>query len=451
MKSLKIDSIIVFDLICYGLVLIFTAIFLSGLNFQGLNILVVLSFFLIGLLSFLSIVSSKQNISIFRTAHIFNYIFLFIAPLQQYSNRSSLWRGNGVWLDFNDNLYLKTNIIILVFIIVFNVSYWLKKNKPNSRNKEINNSFNDSLKNINNKTRVFLVLVSTFSIVYLLLTHNLTSKGELIADVKIGSQILNIVRYFPVCSLLIFLNKYSKNFNLLRKDFIFWIVLVETLLIFFPLWGNMPRFIIFGTYIVVIASVFSKYKYKSFYFLIFFLGFSLNFSSLRYVSEITSFFSFNMNFNHIDFDAYQLLMMMINYTDNLGITWGNNIFSALMFLLPRSIWQGKMEASGGIVISHYGSWFTNVSAPYIGEWYFAFGWIGIILGGFLTAILIKKVDSWSENTNFIKESCFCILCGMTIYNCRGALLATLSFSLGLILSLLFVSFSVKQINKISFK
>ena len=439
------------DNVVYGFILITTIAFTTNINYENKSPLVIITFYIIGLFSFFSIVSSKKNISIFRTAHIFNYIFLFLAPLHQYLTvgGQSLWKGNGVFLFYSDSLYLKTNLIIISGLLIFNIAYMLKTTKKgNNNDKLIKKQVKRTFSYLSNKSRITLLIVSTLSLIYLILTNNLTSSGEIIGDGKIYAQVINIVRYFPVCSTILYLIYYNSDFNVLKKDKSFLAILFEVVLIFFPFWGNMPRFLLFGTYIVLISELFTNSKNKSFYFLLFFVGFSLDFSALKHFSNLFAFLTIKMNYNHLDFDAYQLLMSIVSYTDNVKKTYGLNILSALMFLIPRSIWGNKMDATGGIVISYYGSWFKNVSAPYIGELYFAFGWLGVIIGSVVTGIIVKTIDSWNESKLFIKKGVFCILCGMTIYISRGSLLPTMAFTLGIILSLVFICYLNEVTNKL---
>lgn len=153
-----------------------------------------------------------------------------------------------------------------------------------------------------------------------------------------------------------------------------------------------------------------------------------------------------INFNHVDFDAHQLLMASIKYVNNNHIFYGLNIFSALFFLLPRSVWKGKAEGTGSIVMKYFGSWQLNVSTPLVAELYTAFSIRGVILGFLLLGKMIYKIDQWSYSYEPIKISLFCLFAGMTTYILRGSLLASVAFTGGLVVSMFFTFFVCKIFN-----
>ena len=79
---------------------------------------------------------------------------------------------------------------------------------------------------------------------------------------------------------------------------------------------------------------------------------------------------------------------------------------------------------------------------------------GILLicaGAFtLVAYIFSKIDSWNSETHLMKKGTFCIFSGMAIYISRGSLLASMAYTLGLVLSCYVISkvvhVGVKKIN-----
>ena len=130
-------------------------------------------------------------------------------------------------------------------------------------------------------------------------------------------------------------------------------------------------------------------------------------------------------------------MTVISYTDEIGITYGKNLLTALAFIIPRSIWTGKMDATGSLAITFWGSSEWNVSAPLVSELYFSGKWIACIIGAIVLAILFSIIDRWCRSNSIIKRGVFCVVSGEILYICRGALLPTLSFTLGMLLPLFF--------------
>lgn len=397
------------------------------------NIFVYGSFLLIGGISFYGSINTANTINIARTVNIFSYVFFFLAPWQQYSTGANLWAGNGLSINFTDDLYLKANMIIIISLLFFNVTYFRLR-----KHDEIFNDCDNRMDISAHGNRKTLLLISIASFSALLISGNLTGNGIEIGNTSVNSQLWNMVRFTVVCGLVVYDTIYD-NKREMAKDQSFKILMILFVLIFFPFWGNMARFLLLGAYVVVLALWLHTTKYKSWYFLMFYLGFVYLFSSMRLAESISVLQGMKMNFLHVDYDAYQMLMTVIQYTDDTGIVFGKNILSALSFIIPRSIWLGKLPNSGGLAASYYGSWFTNVSSPLFGELYFASGWLGVVIGSIALGDIARKIDGWRISRSIWKKGAFCTTVGMTVYICRGALLASMSFTLGLLLTVWIMS------------
>lgn len=430
------------DFLVYIFIIVSTILLLISFGIRQGGLVVYLSFVLVGIISFIEAVHTNSNINIKRTVNIFSYIFFFIAPWQQYTENVSLWSVNGLALNYDESLYLKANLIIIIALIFFNYAYnyFQKKNITTLEQRE------ESVQYVVSKQSKFILLaISTISFLILIATGNLMGNGLVIGDSSINSQLWNMIRFFPVCAIILYAMAYGDMRHMLKhKSFDF--ILIFFLIIYFPFWGNMARFMLLGTYVVILALLFEKNKNKSLYFLLYYVGFIVGFSSIRRATSINVLMNININFCHVDFDAHQILMTLIKYTDEQGIVFGKNIISALAFIIPRSIWNGKMLNSGGIVANYYGSWFTNVSSPLFGELYFALKWLGVVVGAIILAFVALKIDSWNKSMNLMKRGTFCIAVGMTIYICRGSLIASMAFTLGLLLALFIIS-KVAKVKK----
>lgn len=437
MKVRKLDFVI------YIFIIASTIWLLTSFGIRQGEIEVYLSFVLVGIISFIEAVHTSSNINIKRTVNIFSYIFFFIAPWQQYTENVSLWSGNGLSLKYDDSLYLKANLIIIVSLGLFNgvYNYCHKKDITMLEQREEVVQYV-----VSKQSKFILTAISTISFLILGVTGNLMGNGLTIGDSSINSQLWNMIRFFPVCAIVLYAMAYGDMRHMMKyKSFDF--ILIIFLIIYFPFWGNMARFLLLGTYVVILALLFKNNKNKSLYFLLFYVGFIVGFSSIRRATSISALMNVSINFCHVDFDAHQILMTLIKYTDEQGMVFGKNIISALAFIIPRSIWSGKMLNSGGIAASYYGSWFTNVSSPFFGELYFSLKWLGVVVGSIVLAFVALKIDSWDESLNLMKRGTFCIAVGMTIYICRGSLIASMAFTLGLILALFIIS-KVAKVEKI---
>lgn len=423
----------ILDFIIYSAIIFIVGYFLVSLNYSNSRNDVLLSLFAIGIYSFIAIVSNKSNINIRKNFHIFVFIFFFMAPLQQYTTDIVLWRGNGLAVSYSHNDYLKTSFLVLLAMVIFDVGYLTSKSRVKSDDKTEKNTIS-----LNQSRAWILVLMSSVAFLILALTNNIVEKNNFIGNINLYTQVCNMLRFIPVCSLL-FSWMYVKEYGWKNRRLLTFVVLFESLLIFFPIWGVLARYILFGTYIVLYSFWYSDSKYKSVYFAIIFLGFCTSFSELRYNTSISNIIQgFTLNFNSPDFDAFQITMAGVKYVDEFGSFNFLNIISSLLFIVPRSVIPWKLESTGALVVRHYGSWFENVSSSIFLEFYAAAGIIGVILLSFLLGRIICKIDSYSSTDNYIQKTVFCIITGLSIYIFRGSMLAAFAFTGGVLLSVFFL-------------
>lgn len=430
-----------FDLIVYVSIFIITIILFSANIGLNKNSLVYITFIFNGCYFYYHVISSKKNISLFRLFYIFNFIFFFIAPSMQYTAGIVFWHGNGLSVNYLDEDYIIANLVILFFCIILDITYWVHKVKKRDslHNREVVFTYK--------KARA-LNCICVILLTFLILSGNLVSKSAgLSLSGNLGIQILNICRTIPVACLIyqVLLKEETGKYKLFML-----IPLIVVLIVFFPFYGSVSRFLLFGTYLAIISLFFSDYEYKSLYPLLFLIGFGVVFSSFNFfksngIHDISSFsFSF-VNFNHEDYDAYQLLMLTIKYVGKYGVCYGMNILSAVFSFVPRSIWNGKMLPSGAIFSGIFGSWFTNVSCPWIAEWYYAFGILGLFIGGIITGVLFKEIDNYSaEKWDYFGRGIYCVVTGLSIYIFRGSLLPSWSYTFATILSVAIVYIFVKK-------
>lgn len=439
-KSSIVDGLI------YLFIASLTLLVLVELDFSRKDPLTIATFLLNGTFFFVNIIYSKQNISLRRLFYIFNFIFLFLAPISQYASGVVLWRGNGVSLSYSDNDYLFANCIIFLFCLIFEITYKYKRVKKKN---VLKNKF---IRKQNFKTFLILDLISVIVFGFLLFTHNIFGREALnTGNQNLGTQIINICKGIPLAVLanqIIYWNRDIKY-----KKFLIFIPVLEIGIIFFPFWGSVSRFLLFGAYLTIISLIYSNSKHKSFYPLLFVIGFGFVFSAFNFFksngfSNISNFSIELINFNHVDYDAYQMLMATIKYVKVNGTCLGINILSTVLSFVPRSIWMGKAAPSGEIIIGSFGSWFTNVSCPWIAEWYFSFGITGTIIGSWLSGYGFKVIDSYCiDEDHPLMRGVFAVVTGLSIYILRGALLPAWSYTFAIILAFLFVNYVNKVISK----
>lgn len=412
------------DLFIYALMLVQCIMILSHFGIGEKSLLVFIFLALIGLFSLLFLMLLGNTFSIVKLINLFSLVFFCLAPWQQYSSDWVAWQSNGLVSNYSDALWIKTAIVILIGLLVFNISYLVFLLKPK---KTMTFSPQNTL--LTQRKRIFLVVITLFSFLFLLATKNLTGSTTLVNYSSWNSQLFNVIRFIPVASFLYLVLSYHNNKQRMIRKMSFYIILTIILIVFFPFNGNLARYILFGVYIMMLCAFITRAKSKSLFVLLLFEAFLYVFSNSRGMTNLLQILNQRFDFNHVDFDAYQIFMNMIRYTDQTSVVWGGNIISAFAFFVPRSLWVGKMENSGGIAVSYYGSWFTNVSAPLFAEFYFAFGIIGVLILSFFLGKLIEKIDSWYKSASVFKQGIRCIYVGLIIYIMRGSLLATVAYSL----------------------
>lgn len=423
------------DAIIYLALAIFFFLNILSFDYAGADVRVIGSFILLGICFFYKIVSAKKNISLHRVYYIFAFIFLFYAPLQQYLSGTVFQLNNGWSLRYNDDDYFQANILIIVFTICFELGYKLTHFKVTVKKKVY-------LATPSDFSSILLFCISFIAVFILFITGNITGRtGYEVENVNIGNQINNILRFFPISCLIVTILQGWKSGRI--NKLLLAIYLLEVFVVFFPFNGSISRFLLFGAYLAIFSLLFSKAQYKSLFFLIYVIGFFFIFSAFNYfksntLEDLSGFTLSLVDFNFVDFDAYQMLMASINYVERVDIMYGQNILTAVLCFIPRSIWTGKLDPSGQIVAEYWGTWFTNLSCPLPAECFLAFGYVGVIAGAFIIGFLFKKVDGFDYSNSYFKKGLFCMLSGLLVYILRGALLPVTSYSVALAISLAMV-------------
>lgn len=336
--------------------------------------------------------------------------------------------------------------------MIFLVTYQLMQLSTKGKKSQ----FSSLQKEIPTYLRIMLTALSALSLLFLICTNNLTGNhGEIVKNVNANWQIISMIRFVPGYALIIYGTYCKAQGNVIARirSMLCYYEIIDILCIFLviynPLYGWPSRNMWLVPFTAMLALIFYDLIPKSISFAIYYYALVVLFTPLKGVTLSTidlSDFINEVNLNYFDYDAYQLLMTIIAYTDRTNIVFGKNILSALAFLVPRSFWTGKMDATGALAVQYFGSDFSNVSAPFVAELYFAFGRLGCILGAILTAISIFYIDGWYQSQSILKRGIFCIIAGEIFFILRGALLPTLSFTLALVLPLLILHALINFIN-----
>lgn len=425
MKKIKMSKL---DLFVYMVWILFFGGLLASFDYRGANFGVVLTFFIIGLFSLLQCIRPQRNVSIKRNIYIFCLIFYFFAPLQQYLSGTLLWKSNGMAYVYEDIDYFFANVLIFFSITFFELGHYnyTKKYKGRLKNREIEKK--PSTLRIPHKSMYMLMMIASGATALIIATDGLVS---IASNSAIILQVKHMLLFAPVICMIICMIAIRNGYKNGKKYLFFLSIL--TFFIFTFYFGTMARFIMLGAFMAITSYLIVDYKNKSIYFSVYILGFFFAFSMMRYTNlsfDILHFVDFRQN----DYDAYQIFMLAIHYVKEEGISWGMNLLSALFCLIPRSFANWRLESTGGIVISYVGSWFKNVSCSVQSEMYFAFGTPGVIVLSYLLGRFVAWLDKQYEYGSYFANGIFAILSGLSVYIMRGSLLATYSYTLGILIA-----------------
>ena len=131
-----------------------------------------------------------------------------------------------------------------------------------------------------------------------------------------------------------------------------------------------------------------------------------------------------------DFDGFQSTINVVVMVRDLGMNYGRNLLSALLFFVPRVVWSGKSPGTGVDAAEHLELDFTNLSAPIMAESYVDFGLLGVIAGGVLVGWVLARCDQRSHLLRAqalpVARLTLAILGGFVIILARGSLVAVAS-------------------------
>jgi hypothetical protein len=100
-----------------------------------------------------------------------------------------------------------------------------------------------------------------------------------------------------------------------------------------------------------------------------------------------------------DFDGFQQTVNGVYYVQVDGHTWGHHLVSALLFWIPRSLWDGKAIAAGNVVADSRGYSFQNLALPFWAEVFVEFSLVGVVVLFFYYGKLAARLDEAFAGTS----------------------------------------------------
>lgn len=380
--------------------------------------------------------------SLDKIFYIFNFLFMFLAALFQYS--ASMYPEPYMG-EISDKTIIFSNISILIFMIIYSISYNLSPNIRLKKKRELKNFFNIR------KVSFWGTIIAIVGMVIMVVNagfFNLFLRGSYFESANLSPVYMlldRITRSMAILLLTIHILYLKKYKSIYSFGYLIILVLIN-LVVNFP--TGSPRFWAATVLLGMFLILFGNFKNAKMFIYIFIISMFLIFpmmSKFRFnVNEISWKISTDI-YNSLlsgDYDAFKMLNVSIKYVLENGATFGNQLLGGLLFFVPRSLWPEKPVGSGAFVAGEQGWYFTNTSMPFIGESIINFGFIGIIIFAFFLGCIFKFLDVsyWkvhNNNNNNISyiEISYPFLIGLFFFFLRGDFLNTFAYLTGFLVPL----------------
>lgn len=405
-----------------------------------------ITFLIIMILSSVGLVlKENQPYSLNKIFYLFSFFFFGVAPFLQYKQGGVTFFGSSP-LSFADNFH--TNFIIISILIGYFFLYRYFFNKSNN-GKWTRLAKNNKVRYVERSGHHLIVVVLSLSAFFVMFAINgfnlislLVRGGELIDRYEFSSSAIRLLtnRFFQpmmIICLLFYLQVKTK------KKFIIGILFVIALIGSSP--TGMSRFSAAALYIPLIILTVPFIRRKNNFILALTGGLLLFFPYLakfRYFSLDTD-FTLSPDYDTFTsgaYDSYQHFATVMNHDI---VTNGQQLFGVIFFWVPRNYWGSKPIGSGAMLADHLGYYFSNISLNYFGEGYINFGYIGILIFLVVFSYITAKLDKayWTVKQDSFNpfQVIYLLLLGLTFFILRGDLLSSVAYTIGFVISALFVS------------
>lgn len=395
-----------------------------------------------------------------KVAFIFFFIFFGFVPLL---HQMSIINIYGDDLNIFDKV--KANLIIILGMISFLLGNFIK---INFFDKIIN-----SLPGVKKLNFIYLLvfIFVCFLILYkwnfdlsLLLTRSMGVQYifdftlDTISNPKLEYHLYTkFIRPMPIILLFIFIFFYKndqkklnhkKNIN---NKILLWFLTFSSVFLVFPTGvDRLQAAVFYIPFIIIFTNLWEKpYVMQATLTAGVFTVFEF-LDKFRYFK--TEEFNFNITFDFLKkghFDAYENFVRAIEID---FITYGNQLLGAILFFVPRLIWNEKPIGSGSALAEKLNYDFAGISMPFIGEGYVNFGIFGSLLFMLVFGILLGNLDRVAWKIKKLNKDClflyfYYLLFGLVFYTMRGDLMNSLAFIVTLTLSFWLIVVILKYLGK----
>lgn len=367
--------------------------------------------------------------SLHKMANLFILFFFIIANAIQFSTCTNVTPFPMTISAEDVDDYERFQILVMVILLLFNTLYPL---------------FCESSQKQQIQTRVCLcekklLLISLFSLIctffyyrnaiLLMFFRGLAASedgGEL-ADLGGGNVGLllfdKVIRALPFACYIL-----AKHYGVQKK--VRMILLLIMFITLFPV--ALARNATAMYWLPVAFLLFNFIKRENVFVLSMLFGLLVIFPLLENFRYWSGEFNIGLSFdflNEMHFDASQNFMIIMK---NDIVTWGRQLLGAILFWLPRSLWDAKPIGSGAFVAEEYNCDFTNISMPWFAEGYINFGYLGVILFTVLLSWFCSFYDSkyWNSRNRYSQFTpYYLLLVSSLLFFLRGDLMSSLAYTL----------------------
>jgi len=159
-----------------------------------------------------------------------------------------------------------------------------------------------------------------------------------------------------------------------------------------------------------------------------------------------------INFSYLHeghFASFSNFGHVVNFVQEHGIRWGQQLLGSLFFWVPRGVWQDKPTGTAEFIVKEYLEWeqgltFTNISMPAIAEFFIDFHIVGVVGGAAVFAVISANIDRWSlvidhsGSLNLRSVILTSYVTGLWLFINRGDFQSAVAYTVGISLAVLFV-------------
>ncbi|WP_405378519.1 O-antigen polysaccharide polymerase Wzy [Nonlabens sp. Asnod3-A02] len=449
-------------------IFIFVYLFITVLLFATFEATLELWFAFFGnavLLTFITYyhIFIEKSYSPFLSAYIvFSFLFFLVAPVTQANILAPL--ENGIfdhYFPYKEHLFLKANGLVAIFHTSFFLFYvgtkgYIRKKKVLYQPLEPN-----VIRSFRNILLIILISIIIIPISFSFIIEELARPEYIPSSFSPGAQLIQkkILFIIPLAGIvlckyvfdrkaistqtwiinlvltgiLLLLLLYFKN-PLVEKRNALGPIYLLLLFLFFPRLFNSNVKMSLTLFVIMIvffplAQIITHSDY----------GISEMLENPSLFSNVIDKGSLSKGFMSLNYDAFCNMGIVIEIVEEDGLFYGFQLLSALLFFIPRSIWEGKPDSSGIIVGDHliekYDYYFANLSNPVVAEGYMNFGLLGVVFMAFILAISIVFFLTWLNSSDYLKKAVAFYFAMHMLFLLRGDFTNGYSYFIGTLIGL----------------